>query len=99
MTYTRLGKTGLKVSRICLGCMSYGIPERGNHLWTLDEEKTRPFIQRALEAGINFFDTANVYSDGTSEEIGGRLLKELGERDEIVLATKVHGPMRKDPNG
>jgi aryl-alcohol dehydrogenase-like predicted oxidoreductase len=99
MEYRNLGKTGLNVSRICLGCMSYGIPERGNHLWTLDEEKTRPFIRRALEAGINFFDTANVYSDGTSEEIVGRLLKDLARRDEIVLATKVHGPMRKDPNG
>src|SRR5580700_10002009 len=99
MEFVNLGKTGLKVSRICLGCMSYGIPQRGAHLWTLDEEKTRPFIRRALEAGINFFDTANVYSDGTSEEIVGRLLRELGKRDEIVLATKVHGQMRKDPNG
>jgi len=99
MEYKSLGKTGLKVSRICLGCMSYGLPQRGSHLWTLDEEKTRSFIRRALELGINFFDTANVYSDGTSEEIVGKLLRELGKRDEIVLATKVHGPMRKDPNG
>ena len=69
MDYVRLGQTGLKVSRVCLGCMTYGEPERGAHLWTLDEEKSRPFIKRALELGINFFDTANTYSDGTSEEI------------------------------
>ena len=99
MEYKNLGNTGLKVSRICLGCMSFGVPERGNHLWTLDLDKTRPFIKRALDAGINFFDTANVYSDGTSEEIVGRLLRELANRDEVVLATKVHGQMRKDPNG
>ena len=99
MEFRNLGKTGLKVSRICLGCMSYGLPERGNHAWTLDEEKTRPFIKRALESGINFFDTANVYSDGTSEEIVGRLLREMGKRDELVVATKVHGQMRPDPNG
>jgi 1-deoxyxylulose-5-phosphate synthase len=99
MNYKNLGNTGLKVSRICVGCMSFGIPERGNHPWTLDLEKTRPFIQRALEAGINFFDTANVYSDGTSEEIVGKLLRELAPRDQIVLATKVHGQMRPDPNG
>jgi aryl-alcohol dehydrogenase-like predicted oxidoreductase len=99
MEYKNLGKTGLKVSRICLGCMSYGVPERGNHLWTLGEEQTRPFIHRALDVGINFFDTANVYSDGSSEEIVGKLLREAGKRDEIVLATKVHGPMRKDPTG
>ena len=99
MQYVSLGKTGLKVSRICLGCMSYGVPERGPHAWTLSEEQSRPFIRQALEAGINFFDTANVYSDGTSEEIVGRALADFGKRDEIVLATKVHGPMRKDPNG
>jgi 1-deoxyxylulose-5-phosphate synthase len=99
MDYTNLGKTGLKVSRICLGCMSYGIPERGNHLWTLNDEQSRPFIKKALESGINFFDTANVYSDGTSEEIVGRALRDFAKRDEVVLATKVHGPMRKDPNG
>jgi aryl-alcohol dehydrogenase-like predicted oxidoreductase len=99
MDYAPLGKTGLKVSRICLGCMSYGIPERGNHLWTLNEEQSRPFIKKALESGINFFDTANVYSDGTSEEIVGRALRDFAKRDEVVLATKVHGPMRKDPNG
>jgi aryl-alcohol dehydrogenase-like predicted oxidoreductase len=99
MQYVRLGKTGLKVSRICLGCMSYGVPERGPHPWTLDEAQSRPFIQRALEAGINFFDTANVYSDGTSEEIVGRALREFARRDEVVIATKVHGKMRDDPNG
>ncbi|MGN6507587.1 MAG: aldo/keto reductase [Tepidisphaeraceae bacterium] len=99
MTYQRLGKTGLKVSRLCLGCMTYGIPERGNHAWTLPEAQSRPFIQRAIEAGINFFDTANVYSDGTSEEIVGRALKDFARRDDIVLATKVHGRMRSEPNG
>jgi aryl-alcohol dehydrogenase-like predicted oxidoreductase len=99
MDYINLGQTGLKVSRLCLGCMTYGIPERGNHLWTLDEEKSRPFIARALELGINFFDTANVYSDGTSEEIVGRALKDFAKRDEIVLATKVNSRMRPGPNG
>jgi aryl-alcohol dehydrogenase-like predicted oxidoreductase len=99
MTYVRLGNTGLKVSRICLGCMSYGIPERGNHPWTLGEEQTRPFIKKALDLGINFFDTANVYSDGTSEEIVGKLLKEMSPRHSIVLATKVHGRMHPDANG
>lgn len=99
MKYTRLGKTGLEVSRICLGCMSYGVPERGNHRWVLDEGQTRPFIRRALELGINFFDTANVYSDGTSEEFVGRALKDFSTRDEVVIATKVHGRMRPGPNG
>jgi len=99
MKYTRLGKTGLEVSRICLGCMSYGVPERGNHRWVLDEEQTRPFIRRALELGINFFDTANVYSDGTSEEFVGRALKDFATRDDVVIATKVHGRMRPGPNG
>jgi aryl-alcohol dehydrogenase-like predicted oxidoreductase len=99
MNYVNLGKTGLKVSRICLGCMSYGVPERGPHPWTLPEEQGRPFIKRALEEGINFFDTANVYSDGTSEEILGRALKDFARREEVVVATKVHGRMRKDPNG
>jgi aryl-alcohol dehydrogenase (NADP+) len=99
MKYTKLGSTGLDVSRICLGCMSFGVPERGNHEWTLDEERSRPLIRRAIEAGVNFFDTANVYSDGTSEEILGRALREFGNRDEIVLATKVHGRMRPGPNG
>ena len=99
MQYTKLGSTGLDVSRICLGCMSYGIPDRGTHAWTLDEEQSRPFIRRAVEEGINFFDTANAYSDGTSEEIVGRLLAEYSRRDEIVLATKVFIPMRSGPNG
>ena len=99
LEYVRLGNTGLEVSRICLGCMSYGVPERGNHAWVLDEEHSRPFIKRALELGINFFDTANVYSDGTSEEIVGRALKDYARRDEIVLATKVNGRMHRGPNG
>ncbi len=99
MEYTRLGKTGLKVSRICLGCMSYGIPERGAHPWSLPEEESRPFLKRALEVGINFFDTANVYSDGTSEEIVGRALNDFAKREEVVLATKVHGRMRANVNG
>jgi aryl-alcohol dehydrogenase-like predicted oxidoreductase len=99
MDYIKLGRTGLDVSRICLGCMSYGIPTRGNHAWTLNEEESRPFIKRALESGINFFDTANVYSDGTSEEILGRALKDFARRDEVVIATKVHGRMRPGPNG
>jgi aryl-alcohol dehydrogenase-like predicted oxidoreductase len=99
MEYVRLGRTGLQVSRLCLGCMTYGIPERGSHAWTLREEESRPFIQRALEAGINFFDTANVYSDGTSEEILGRALRDFAKREEVVVATKVHGRMRPGPNG
>lgn len=99
MDYVKLGKTGLEVSRICLGCMSYGVPERGTHSWSLSEQESRPFIRKALELGINFFDTANIYSDGTSEEIVGRALKEFASRDEIVLATKVHGRMRTGPNG
>jgi aryl-alcohol dehydrogenase-like predicted oxidoreductase len=99
MKYVKLGSTGLDVSPICLGCMSYGVPERGTHTWTLGEDDSRPFIRRAVEAGINFFDTANVYSDGTSEEIVGRALADFARRDEIVLATKVHGVMRRGPNG
>ncbi len=99
MQTVRLGKTGLRVSRICLGCMSYGEPQRGNHAWTLPEADSRPFIKRALELGINFFDTANVYSDGSSEEILGRAVQDFGRRDEIVIATKVHGRMRPDANG
>ncbi|MFI7013882.1 aldo/keto reductase [Streptomyces sp. NPDC050164] len=99
MQYVKLGSTGLDVSRICLGCMTYGLPDRGSHEWTLDEEASRPLIRQAVEAGINFFDTANVYSDGTSEEIVGRALRDFARRDEIVLATKVHGRMRPGPNG
>lgn len=99
METVRLGRTGLEVSRLCLGCMTYGIPDRGNHPWTLPEAESRPFIQRALEVGINFFDTANVYSDGTSEEILGRALRDFARREEVVVATKVHGRMRPGPNG
>ena len=98
MEYARLGTTGLKVSRICLGCMTYGVPDRGTQKWTLDEEKSRPFIRRAIEFGINFFDTANSYSDGTSEEIVGRALREFAKRDEVVIATKVFFPWRDGPN-
>ena len=99
MDYRKLGHTGLDISPICLGCMTFGIPERGAHMWTLDDEKSRPILTQAVEAGINFFDTANVYSDGTSEEIVGRALKELTRREEVVIATKVHGRMREGPNG
>ena len=90
MQYTILGKTGLNVSRLCLGCMTFGEPDRGTHAWTLPEESSRPIIKQALEAGINFFDTANSYSDGSSEEIVGRALKDYAKRDEIVVATKVY---------
>jgi aryl-alcohol dehydrogenase-like predicted oxidoreductase len=100
MQYTRLGTTGLEVSRICLGCMSYGEPSQGTHPWSLDEQASRPFFAQALDAGINFFDTANVYSLGSSEEYLGRALTELGvPRDEVVIATKVRGRMRPGPNG
>jgi aryl-alcohol dehydrogenase-like predicted oxidoreductase len=99
MDYSRLGYSGLEVSRICLGCLSYGFPGRSNHPWILNEEQSRPFIKRALELGINFFDTANVYADGTSEEIVGRALKDFAKRDEVVIATKVNGRMRPGPNG
>lgn len=98
MEYTRLGSTGLTVSRLALGCMSYGAPDRGEHSWTLDEATSRPFIQRAIELGFNFFDTSNSYSDGTSEEIVGRALNDFARRDEIVIATKVYYPWRKRPN-
>src|ERR1700694_5630575 len=99
MEYVNLGRSGLKVSRLCLGCMTYGVPERGQHAWTLGEEQSRPFLARALEFGINFFDTSNSYSDGTSEEILGRAGRDFARRDEVVLATKVYFPLRKDPNG
>ena len=99
MQYVRLGNTGLQVSRICLGCMSYGEPGRGGHEWSLGEEDARPFFRRAIEAGINFFDTANVYSAGSSEEITGRALKDFASRDDVVIATKVHGRMRPGGNG
>jgi 1-deoxyxylulose-5-phosphate synthase len=98
MDYVNLGKTGLKVSRICLGCMTYGVPDRGAHPWTLNEEQSRPLIKQALEFGINFFDTANTYSDGTSEEIVGRAIHDFAKREEIVVATKVYYPVREGPN-
>lgn len=99
MDYVRLGNTGLQVSPLCLGCMTYGVPERGTHPWTLTEEQSRPLIKQALDLGINFFDTANAYSEGTSEEIVGRALKNMVPRDEVVLATKVCIRMRTGPNG
>ncbi|MFT2749162.1 aldo/keto reductase [Clavibacter sp. Sh2036] len=98
MRYVRLGGTGTEVSAIALGCMSYGEPTRGGHAWTLSEEDSRPLIRRAVELGITFFDTANVYSDGSSEEITGRALTELTRREEVVIATKVHGAMGEGPN-
>ena len=96
MEYTRLGKTGLKVSRICLGMMSYG--SAASRAWFLPEDQARPFVQRALELGINFFDTADVYSLGVSEEITGRALRDFAQRDQVIIATKVHGKMSEDPN-
>jgi 1-deoxyxylulose-5-phosphate synthase len=99
MDYVKFGNTGMDVSRLCIGCMSFGVPERGNHQWVLDEEKSRPIIKMALDAGINFFDTANAYSDGTSEEIVGRALKDFANRDEVVIATKVFMRMHDGPNG
>ncbi len=99
MEYAKLGNTGLDVSRICLGTMGFGVPsERWPQKWVIDEEKSRPIIKQALELGINFFDTANVYSDGMSEEFVGRALRDFANRDEIVLATKVHFPMHDGPN-
>jgi aryl-alcohol dehydrogenase-like predicted oxidoreductase len=98
MEYVRFGSTGMKVSKICLGCMTYGVPERGTHPWTLGEEQSRPFIRKALELGINFFDTANSYSDGTSEEIVGRALRDFAQRDAVVIATKVFFPWGDRPN-
>ncbi len=105
MDYINLGRTGLKVSRICLGCMTYGAPatagelKGGRHPWTLNEEESQPFLRQALDLGINFFDTANVYSSGVSEEVVGRFLKNNVRRESIVLATKVQGVMREEPNG
>ena len=105
MEYVNLGRTGLKVSRICLGCMTYGAPADpkaavgGRHVWALDEEQSRPFFRQALDCGINFFDTANVYSSGASEEVLGRFLKTSVRRESVVVATKVHGVMRNEPNG
>lgn len=99
MEYVKLGRTGLDVSRLCLGGMTYGVPERGSHPWTLDEERSRPLIRRAVELGFNFFDTSNSYSDGTSEEILGRALRDFARRDEIAIATKVFFRTRPGPNG
>ena len=99
MEYTTLGRTGLKVSRISLGCMSYGEPARGNQPWSLPEDESIPFFRQALDAGINFFDTANVYSNGSSEEITGRALSKFAPREDLVVATKVHGVMRPGANG
>ncbi|MNX54175.1 General stress protein 69 [compost metagenome] len=99
MDYTKLGNTGLDISRICLGCMGFGDAEKGHHRWVLDEERAREVIKKALGLGINFFDTANVYADGTSEEIVGGALKNYANRDEIVIATKIHGRMHQGPNG
>src|ERR1035438_10005173 len=104
MDYVNLGKTGLKVSRICLGCMTSGVPATGalrpgSHAWALNEEESQPFFRQALDLGINFFDTANVYSSGASEEVLGRFLKRSTRREAVVVATKVHGVMRDEPNG
>jgi 1-deoxyxylulose-5-phosphate synthase len=99
MEYVKLGTTGLEVSRLCLGCMTFGVPGRGTHPWTLDDEDSRTIIEHALDAGVNFFDTANTYSDGTSEEIVGRALRDFTTRDDIVIATKVFNRMRPGANG
>lgn len=98
MEYVRLGNTGTKVSQLCLGCMSYGDPTRGWHTWALPEAESRPFLKKAVEAGINFFDTANAYSGGASEEVIGRALKEYASREDLVIATKIFLPMRESPN-
>jgi 1-deoxyxylulose-5-phosphate synthase len=99
--YMRLGRSGLQVSRVCLGCMSYGKATTGilRWQWTLSEDESRPYIKRALEAGLNFYDTANVYSDGESERVLGRAIKDFAKRDEVVIATKVWGPVWDGPNG
>ena len=99
MEYVKLGNSGLEVSRICLGCMSFGDSEKWTHKWVLDEENSRPIIKKALKLGINFFDTANVYSIGRSEEILGKALKDYAKRDEVIIATKVFSRMRDGPNG
>jgi 1-deoxyxylulose-5-phosphate synthase len=100
MRFTKLGNTGLDVSVLCVGCMSFGVPDQGRQKWTMDEHESREAIKAALDAGINFFDTANAYSAGSSEEITGRALREMADRDEIVLATKVYMEMREGrPNG
>ncbi|MDR6668105.1 aldo/keto reductase [Rhizobium sp. 1399] len=99
MEYVKLGKTGLEVSKICLGCMTYGDPNRGNHAWSLPEEESRALLKQAIDLGINFLDTANTYSNGSSEEIVGRAIKDFAKREDIVLATKVFNRMRPGPNG
>jgi aryl-alcohol dehydrogenase-like predicted oxidoreductase len=99
MEYIKLGRTGLDVSPIAIGAMTYGVPDRGHPSWSLDEEQSRPLIKQALDAGINFFDTANLYSLGSSEEILGRALNDFADRDDVVIATKVRHPMRAAPNG
>lgn len=99
MEYVKLGKTGLEVSKICLGCMTYGDPNRGNHAWSLSEEESRALLKQAIDLGINFLDTANTYSNGSSEEIVGRAIKDFSRREDIVLATKVFNRMRPGPNG
>ena len=99
MQYVKLGQTGLEVSRLCLGCMSFGEPSRGSHPWSIDEKESRPLIERAIELGVNFFDTANVYSGGSSEEIVGRAIADFASREDVVIATKVNGRMRPGPNG
>jgi len=99
MEYVKFGSTGLEVSKICLGCMTFGDATRGNHAWTLSEDDSRPLIRQALELGINFLDTANVYSDGTSEEIVGRAVRDFARREDVVVATKVFNRMRPGPNG
>jgi aryl-alcohol dehydrogenase-like predicted oxidoreductase len=99
MRYVKLGNTGLEVSAITLGCMSFGSPDRGSHSWSLDETASRDIIKQALDAGINFLDTANVYSAGSSEEIVGRVIRDLVPREEVVIATKVFNRMRPGPNG
>lgn len=98
MNYRQLGSTSLRVSPLCLGCMTYGAPEHGDHPWTLREEQSRPLIRQAIEAGINFFDTADTYSDGTSEEYLGRALKDMMRREDAVIATKVYFPMSTTPD-
>ncbi|SEF91903.1 Predicted oxidoreductase [Actinacidiphila yanglinensis] len=100
MRYIKLGRTGLDVSPIAIGAMTYGTPDRGHPVWSLDEEASRPLIKHALDAGINFFDTANLYSYGSSEEILGRALKDFADRDDVVITTKVRNDMRPGrPNG
>ncbi|MBZ0058395.1 MULTISPECIES: aldo/keto reductase [unclassified Leclercia] len=99
MQYNTLGRTDLKVSRLCLGCMTFGEPDRGKHAWTLPEESSRPIIKHALEGGINFFDTANSYSDGSSEEIVGRALRDFARREDVVVATKVYHQTGDLPEG